>query len=120
MLKESCFPVSWSAGQFQIAVRNPPPVSSRTGSSREKFSAALQQLQADDELAVKAGRRRLSYRGPEKDIDNVAMVVSGLGIAPALQILQQVLRVAGTAEDEKGRDENGSTQVSFQVTFPLP
>lgn len=111
VLKEGCFPVSWSAGQFQIAVRNPPSVSNRTGSSREKFSAALLQLQAGDELAVKAGRRRLSYRGPEKDIENVAMVVSGGGIAPALQILQQVLRSAETAEE--GEDNDASKLVSI-------
>lgn len=52
-----------------------------------------------------------SYRGPEKDIENVAMVVSGGGIAPALQILQQVLRTAGTAEDDGGEDGDGSTLV---------
>jgi hypothetical protein len=44
-----------------------------------------------DELAVKAGRRRLTYRGPETAIENIAMVVSGLGIAPALQLLKQLL-----------------------------
>eukprot|EP01036_Dinobryon_divergens_P022711 gene22711-30994_t len=120
VLKEGCFPVSWSAGQFQIAVRNPPSVSNRTGSSREKFSAALLQLQAGDELAVKAGRRRLSYRGPEKDIENVAMVVSGGGIAPALQILQQVLRSAGTAEE--GEDDDASalgTAAEAETAFEL-
>ena len=61
-------------------------------SLKEKFASALQQLSPQDELAVKAGKRQLSYRGPEKDIDNVAMIISGMGITSALQILQQVLR----------------------------
>jgi hypothetical protein len=90
VLKEGCFPVSWSQGRFEVVLRNPPAAGSPL-SPLDKFANAIAQLEEMEELAVKAGRRRLAYRGSETAIDNIAMVVTDMGIAPAVQILRQVL-----------------------------
>mmetsp|Transcript_11008 Transcript_11008/g.15144 ORF Transcript_11008/g.15144 Transcript_11008/m.15144 type:complete len:432 (-) Transcript_11008:28-1323(-) len=113
VLKEECFPVACGPGSFEIVVRNPPSVAG-TRSRHAKFSAALQQLLPEDELAVKAGRRRLTYRGPETAIENIAMVVSGLGIAPALQLLRQLLP---PAEGEPALQEE--SQPAADTAFEL-
>lgn len=43
-----------------------------------------------EELAVKAGKRRLQYRGEDDPIEALSFIVSGQGIAPTLQIIKTI------------------------------
>lgn len=85
--KEMFFPVSSpnARGYFDVIMR-------RMGDSlRDKFVRTLDTMALGDELAFKAGRYRLNYQGEDDPIRYSSMVVSGLGITPAMQMLRGVL-----------------------------
>ena len=88
-MKEAFFPVTQATtrGYFDIITRR----SGDVGGSSDKVSRALELLNIGDELAFKAGKYRLNYQGEDDPIKFVTMLVSGLGITPALQMLRGVL-----------------------------
>lgn len=84
VVKEPVFPVARDDGQFDILLQ-------RTDGNSEKFTRALSSLSVGDELAYKAGRRRLNYIGQDAEIRGITILASSIGIAPALQILRGIL-----------------------------
>ncbi|KAJ1431623.1 hypothetical protein B484DRAFT_395405 [Ochromonadaceae sp. CCMP2298] len=86
-LKEGFFPINSPSakGYFEIICRNGGYVAG------DQFALALQFMSPGDELAVKAGRRRMRFLAPDDPITSISLVASGLGVAPALQLLYEVL-----------------------------
>jgi len=84
--KESVFPISGSKprGYFDIILK-------REKEGDDSFSKALDSIPLGDELAFKAGKYRLKYTGEDGNINSVTLVASGLGIAPAIQIIRGIL-----------------------------
>ena len=84
--KESVFPVSGSKprGYFDIILK-------RVKDNDDSLSKALASVPLGDELAFKAGKYRLKYSGKDNNISAVTLVASGLGIAPAIQIIRGIL-----------------------------
>eukprot|EP00607_Mallomonas_marina_P006521 CAMPEP_0182430218 /NCGR_PEP_ID=MMETSP1167-20130531/38424_1 /TAXON_ID=2988 /ORGANISM="Mallomonas Sp, Strain CCMP3275" /LENGTH=265 /DNA_ID=CAMNT_0024615079 /DNA_START=493 /DNA_END=1290 /DNA_ORIENTATION=- len=85
--KDTFFPVSSpnTRGHFDIILR-------RVGDSlRDKFVRTLDLMALGDELALKSGRYRLNYQGDDDPIRYSTIVVSGLGITTAMQMLRGVL-----------------------------
>jgi ferredoxin-NADP reductase len=91
VVKEFVFPMTQAKrrGEFDILVQ-------RTGDiGSDRFTRALQMLAVGDELAFKAGRKRLQYNEPsditsrtDGPIEFVTLVASSLGIAPALKMIR--------------------------------
>ena len=86
-LKEGFIPVSdpKARGYFDILVRNEESISGTP------FSLALHFMSVGDEVAVKAGKRQLKYRGVDDPITAISLVASTHGIATAYRILNEVL-----------------------------
>jgi len=92
--KDSFFPITSSAsrGYFDIILsRTTSSLTKNRGNSADDFNACLESLPIGDELAFKGGRYRLNYIGNEEHVDAVTLVAAGTGIAPALQVLRNVL-----------------------------
>lgn len=87
VFKESFSPISLNSvrGYFDVVAKR------GRDTSGEKFTKALDSLSLGDEIAIKGGRYRLNYVGDDETISHITVVASGLGIAPALQILRGVL-----------------------------
>lgn len=88
VLKDSFFPItpSTTKGHFDIITMKP-----FGDSLSERFSRVLETMSVGDELAFKSGKYRLNYQGDDDPIKSVTMIVSGLGVTPALQMLRGVL-----------------------------
>lgn len=86
VFKESFYPVTsrYTRGYFDVILR-------RERENADSFATSLSSLPIGDELAFKGGKYRLNYMGTEDRINAVTLVASGLGIAPALQVLRSVL-----------------------------
>jgi len=86
-LKEGFIPVSdpKTKGYFEILVRNEESISGTP------FSLALQFMSIGDEVAVKAGKRLLKYRGTDDPITTISMVASAQGISTAYRLLNEIL-----------------------------
>jgi ferredoxin-NADP reductase len=61
-----------------------------------KFIYDLEFLSIGDEIGFKSGKNRLVYKGKEDPINGISIIVSGLGICAALQILRSILVDADT------------------------
>lgn len=87
-LKEGFIPVSdpKAKGYFEILICNEESITSGT-----PFSLALQFMSVGDEVAVKAGKRLLKYRGTDDPITAISLLASGQGIATAYRILNEIL-----------------------------
>ena len=86
VFKESVFPISGPKprGYFDILLK-------RAKEGDDSFSKALDSIPLGDELAFKGGKYRLKYTGGDSSISAVTLVASGLGIAPAIQIVRGIL-----------------------------
>ena len=89
-LKEPYFPITTSStrGYFEIITRR---YTSNKTVILDKVAKLLETLPLGEELAFKTGKYRLDYQGKDDPIRKVSLLVSGLGITPALQMLRGVL-----------------------------
>lgn len=86
-LKEGFVPISApdAKGYFEILVRNQGFISGAP------FSLALQYMSIGDEIAVKAGKKLLKYRGSDDPITDITLIASESGIANSYRILNEIL-----------------------------
>lgn len=92
ILKESFSPISLPSarGFFEILVKR-PTVSGAAVGSYGKFVRLLDTLEEGDELAFKGGSYKLNYAGDDDPIKYITVISTGLGISPAIQMLQGIL-----------------------------
>ena len=94
VVKEGFFPISspYKRGRFEILARRGP----------SEMNDILESLALDDEVAFKAGKGRLRFPkagvNRENEITGITIISSGLGVAPSIQILRQILSEDTTVE----------------------
>jgi ferredoxin-NADP reductase len=81
-------------GYFEIILKR------GTNGDYENFVKAFDGLSVGDEIAIKAGKFRLNYNGDDDPIKYLTVIASGLGIAPALQLLKTTLADAQSTVEE--------------------
>lgn len=94
VVKEAFFPITPTnfRGGFEVLIKQGDISSNwRLSDSYDSFVALLDSLEAGDEVAFKGGSHRLNYLGKDDPIKYVTVISSGMGMAPALQILNGIL-----------------------------